>query len=261
MKKSTSTANWGPRLFWLGLLLLWQAGPWIPGFPKALVPTPLSIFQALGKDAALVARHLGSTLGITFFGLSLGILAGLAAALGVDRFPRLKPYLWPFLTLSQTLPPFLIYPLLLLALGFGHAPRVIIAALVCFFPVAVSFAQGLGGTDPDRSELFRSLGARPWATWIYLRIPSGLPSLAAGLRVSAAYSVVGVVFGEMMGGPMEGIGFYMIRKLDNFQPGAVYGAVALVSLITLGIIRLFEAWEDRLLNPGIKMKSNHERKE
>ncbi|OHD10930.1 MAG: hypothetical protein A2Z96_07675 [Spirochaetes bacterium GWB1_48_6] len=249
MKKSINIAkSWGPGLFWIGLLAFWEVTAGLNLYPTALLPPPGKIFSALVKDWPLIQKHLIFTLWLTWQGLLLGIGSGLVTAFVVDKFPRFKPYIWPFLTISQTLPPFLIYPLLLLLLGFGETPRVLIAALVCYFPVAVSFAQGLKQTDPDKMELFRNMGAKTLVTYRFLRIPSALPALAGGIKVAAAYSVVGVVFGEMMGGPMEGMGYYMIRKIDTFQPAAVYGAVVLISLVTLLIIKFFEIWEQKLLS-------------
>lgn len=237
----------GPALFWTGLVLLWQALHGAPFFPRALVPSPLAIGQALVTDAPLIFKHLGSTLTLTAQGLFWGLAAGLLTALFLDRFPKTRPYVEPFLTLSQTIPPFMIYPLLLLNFGFGPAPRIIIAALVCYFPVAVSFYQGLKETDPDYLELLRNLKAPAWSTYRWLKIPQALPALAGGIKIAASYGVVGVVFGEMMGGPLEGIGFYMLRKIDGFQPASVYAALVLVSLTTLLLLAIVSLWEKKLM--------------
>ena len=236
MKRLASTANTGR--FWLpaaslgSVLLLWQAVSAWSGLGDYVLPSPWVVAQTLVGDAPVWATQLRSTLVLTLAGFAVSLALALSLGIVLDQVPPLERFVRPLLLLSQTIPPFFVYPLLLIALGFGFLPLLVVVVLACFFPLLVTFLQGLKSTDPALVDLFRSLGARRGQIVSWVRLPSALPALFAGLRITLAYALTACVLGEYMGA-QEGLGVYMARSFKSFSPARVLTAITVVSLVSL----------------------------
>lgn len=233
MKSSTNTGKL-PVLLGGSLLVLglWQAVCWLAQLPEFVLPSPLRVAQALAEDWALLAFHLQDTVLVTVAGFGLSLAAALGTGLLLDRFRRLERLVHPFLVVSQTVPTIFLYPLLLIWMGFGLAPRLTIVFLACFFPILVAFLQGLRGTNQGYLDLYTSLGARPSQIFFQVRLPSSLPSLFGGLRIAAAYPVLSAVVSEWYGSK-TGLGVYMSRSFKGFETAHVFAGIFLVSLLSI----------------------------
>ena len=140
-----TTLRWlAPTVTVVGVLILWQVVCSVGLVPSFLLPSPLDVLAALIDDAPLLAQHCAVTLAEALIGLLCGVGAGFILALAMDRFAVVDKALSPLVTLSQTIPTVAIAPLLVLWLGYGMLPKVLLVALTTFFPITVSLASGLG---------------------------------------------------------------------------------------------------------------------
>jgi ABC-type nitrate/sulfonate/bicarbonate transport system permease component len=216
------------------VLVAWQATSDQSGIPAFILPSPTAIVGALWETRDVLGAHIAQTMLETALGLAAALLSGVVLAAAIDLSPLLRRALYPLLVASQTIQILAIAPLLIIWFGFGILPKVIIVALVCFFPVAVSTADGLASADPDLVALLRTMGARRGQIWRMVRLPSALPSFFSGLRVAVTYSVVGATIGEWVGG-QRGLGVYMIRSKNAFATDQVFGAILITSLLSIGL--------------------------
>ncbi len=182
----------------------------------------------------------------TFLGLAIALILGVAIAASMDLSSFLKRALYPIMVASQTVQILAIAPLLIIWFGFGLLPKVIIVVLVCFFPLAVSSADGLASADPDLVAFFRAIGATRGQIWRMVRLPSALPSFFSGLRVSVTYSVVGATIGEWVGGS-AGLGLYMLRSKNALATDQVFAAIVITSALSIGLFTLIYLIERAVL--------------
>lgn len=238
-----------PTLSILLLLLLWQALSWLGYIELWLLPSPGQILVD-GVEAWLhlgLATHTWHTLREALFGFLLAVGTSLLLALIVDFSPLLRRAIYPLLVVSQTIPIIAIAPILVLWLGYDIQPKVLIVALVCFFPIVISTADGLRAADPGWSDLLRSMGATRWQIFTKVRFPGALPSFFSGLKVAVTYSVIGAVIGEWVGGSV-GLAFFMRRAHNAFQYGREFAGIAITSLLSV-VLFLIVAGLERLALP------------
>lgn len=231
-----------PTVTVLGVLILWQVVCSAGLVPSFLLPSPVDVVRALVDDAPLLAQHCVVTLGEALIGLLCGVGAGFLLALAMDRFAVVDKALSPLVTLSQTIPTVAIAPLLVLWLGYGMLPKILLVALTTFFPITVSLASGFRSVDPDVIDLMRTMNASWWQIFRFAKLPAAADSFFAGLRISATYAVVGAVVAEWLGG-FEGLGVYMTRVRKSYsydQMFAVIFIISALSLVLMGLVRVLE---------------------
>ena len=233
----------GPALLGIGgLLLLWQLICISGLVPRYMLPTPKAVVLALIEDRALLWEHSLVTLQEAMLGLLIGILIGYLFALLMDRFEGLYRAFYPLLILSQTVPTVAIAPLLVLWFGFEMTPKIILIVIATFFPITVGLLDGFRHADEDAIGLMRAMGASRGQIFWHLKAPSALPRFFSGLRIAAAYSVVGAVISEWLGG-FAGLGVYMTRVRKAFafdKMFAVIFLIAVLSLALMGVVALLE---------------------
>jgi putative hydroxymethylpyrimidine transport system permease protein len=218
----------------LGLLLFWQLAVWLTAVPPYILPGPLAVGQALVVRSALLAGHAGITLTEILLGFLLGSLAGALAALLLVSSRTARRWLMPVLVMSQALPVFALAPLLVLWLGFGLGSKIAMAVLIIFFPVTLTFFDGLRRTETGWLELARVMGARPMAMLWQIRLPASLPALGSGLRVAAAVAPIGAVVGEWVGSS-GGLGFLMLHANARMQVDLMFAALAILAVMAVGL--------------------------
>jgi ABC-type nitrate/sulfonate/bicarbonate transport system permease component len=194
----------------------------------------------------LLGPHTWQTLKETWLGLALALSVGLGLALLVDSSSLLRRTIYPLLVTSQTVPILALAPLLIIWFGYGIVPKVIVVALVCFFPIVVSTADGLRVADPDLIALLRAMGASGRQIFLKVRVPGALPSFFSGLKIAITYSVVGAVIGEWVGAS-QGLGIFMIRSSKNFLTDRVFAAIAVTSLLSIVMFAVVMLLERSLL--------------
>ena len=223
-----------PAFFILGLLVLWEGTVRIFGIPLYVLPSPVQVAETLVQELPVLALHARVTVAEALAGVALGIL--------MDCFPMIRQGLYPVLVVTQTVPMIVLAPIFIIYMGFGAAPKILTVVLMCFFPVAVSFSDGLSQVDAEYVHLVRSYGAGQWKTYCLVKIPAAVPALLSGLKVAATYSISGAVVGEWIGS-QEGLGYYLLRVKNGYMLDKVFACVAVIIFLSLcmnGLIRLYQ---------------------
>ena len=224
------------------LLLIWQgvsAAGVVPGY---MLPSPVDVVQAFWTERALLWENAVVTLQEAFIGLALGVALGFLFAVLMDAFDVLYRAFYPILVITQTVPTVAIAPLLVLWFGYEMTPKIILIVISTFFPVTVGLLDGFRSADRDAMGMLRSMGATRWQIFRYIKCPSALPQFFSGLRIAAAYSVVGAVISEWLGG-FGGLGVYMTRVKKAFAFDKMFAVIFLISAISLALMALVDAVE------------------
>ncbi len=222
----------------------WEAWVRVRDTPDYVLPPPSRVATTAVDSAHLLPRHLQATLVETLLGLALGAAVGAALALLVAAVPLARRSLGPLLVASQTVPMIVLAPLFLIWFGIGITPKVVLVALITFFPVAVSTVAGLDGADDELVDLVRALGGRTGTLLRVVRIPAAVPAFFAGLRISSAYAVAGAVIGEANGGD-RGLGVFINRSRQSFLVDRIFVAVAVIALLSAalyGLVGVLGRW-------------------
>ena len=159
-----------------------------------------------------------------------------AVAFLMDQFRVVREAVYPLLILTQTIPTVAIAPLLVLWLGYGILPKVVLIVITCFFPMTIGLLSGFASADPDFIHMMRAMGASKWQIFRHVKLPSSAEQFFSGLRISASYSVVGAVISEWLGG-FEGLGVYMMRVKKSYAFDKMFAVIFLISIISLILIK------------------------
>lgn len=241
-------SRWGaPILLAAGAITIWEIAVHLNATPPWLLPTPTLIAETIWTDRALLLDHAVVTLAEVLLGFLVAVVAGVLLAAVITGSPVIDRALYPLIIASQTVPIPALSPLLLIWLGYGLAPKVIVTALVAFFPIVVNTVDGLRSTDREIIDLLRSLGASRWTRFRLAHVPSALPSLFTGAKVAVAISVIGAVFGELVGAK-AGLGYLLVRSTAQFQTPRVFAVVVMLALLGILLFSLV-AIAERLLLP------------
>jgi NitT/TauT family transport system permease protein len=233
----------------VALLGLWQLVVWIGGYPPFILPGP---FVVLGRfweawlDGTL-ARHSVVTLGEVLLGFGTGALAGLAVG-GLLARSRLANRLFsPYIVAAQSVPILAVAPLLTLWFGSGLIPKVLICALIVFFPVAIATMVGLYGVDRRLIELGRSLRADRRQQLIVIELPAALPTILGGMRVGVTLAVVGAIVAEWAGAE-AGLGWLLnLARGGSFDTPLLFATLVTIALLGIALYGAMVAVERRLL--------------
>lgn len=230
----------------LALLGAWQAYAQFGGVDEFILPAPTEVAEAVYADRGLLWSNFAVTAGEVLAGVLIALVAGLACAVGLHLSATARSALQPLLIASQTIPIPIIAPLLVAWLGFDLAPKLVIVALVCFFPVTVSTLDGLRRVDPDLGKLMRTLDASRWQVLRRVEAPAALPAVFSGARIAVAVAVIGAVLAEQAGSS-EGLGHLILQAIPQFQTARAYAAVAVLSAFAVLLFALLTLAERRLL--------------
>lgn len=234
--------GWPPIAAVILLLVIWQLAVVMLRVEKWLLPGPLDIVKEGAASFSRLMMHTGATIQICLIGFAVGVSFGFAVALLMHLFKPLRLGLSAYIVMSQNIPTIVLAPLLVVWFGFGLLPKVIVIALVCFFPIAVSMLNGLGQTDRTMKNYMRMIGASRWQLLRKLELPHSLPSLFSGLRISATYSVMGAVISEWLGAS-RGLGYYMTLSSSAYRTDRVFAVIFIIialSIVFYGLIGLLE---------------------
>ncbi len=258
---STSAFISGHRLQSLALIVgvigTWELSCRFFDIPPLILPAPHAIAARFVTliTSATIWPHLLATLTAVLSGFAAGVAAGLVFGALISLAPAVERLLYPYVVGLQTVPKIAIAPLFIIWFGYGVASKIVITALVCFFPVLVSVMAGFHSTDRDQLDMMKAFGATPWQTLLRLRLPSALVIIFSGLEIAAVMAVIGAIVGEFVGA-QQGLG-YLITAL-NFSldvPGvfAVLIFLSLIGIVLHGLVRAcsrrFVFWIRREQNP------------
>lgn len=233
--------TWGPPLLLLGALVgAWELWVVVDDTPAYVLPSPGRIAGAAWSSASLLPGHVGVTVVEAVAGLVAGAVVGLLVAVAIATVDVVRRVLEPLLVVSQTVPMLVLAPLLVLWFGFGLTPKIVVVALIAFFPVAVATAQGLAGADPELADLVRGMGAGRRQVLAVVQLPAAVPAFFAGLRIAAAYAVAGAVVGEWVGAE-RGLGVFITRSQASYQVDRIFVTVAVIAGLSMALFALVTA--------------------
>jgi NitT/TauT family transport system permease protein len=245
--------SWLIVLSILLLLLLWQCISWFGNFPTFILPSPSQVairFAQAIMDGSLLRNTLVTLLEV-LLGLALGISVATVLGYLLARSLRLERFLSPYIVASQSIPIVAIAPLLVIWFGPGLSSKVLVCALIVFFPVLVNTVVGVRSVPEDLRDLMRSLQATRWQTLKNLELPAALPVFLGGLRIGATLAVIGAVVGEFVGAK-SGLGFLVNVGRGVYDTALVFVAVftlIAMALILYGLVAIIEKrllrWQQR----------------
>ena len=239
--------TWGPALLIVLLLLgLWEGYVRVFAVPKWLLPAPSVIAVTLVTSRELLLRHTVVTAIEVLMGFAVALSGGAALACAMALSRTLERAFYPFIITSQMVPIIVLAPLLLIWVGYGLAPKVIVVALIAFFPIVVNMLDGLKAVDPDMVNVLRTMGARRWQIFVKVQVPTALPFLFSAIRVAMAVSVIGAVIGEWVGSS-QGLGYLMIRSKPQFLTERVFAAMVILSARGIALLALVGLVEKRTI--------------
>ncbi|NKI59242.1 ABC transporter permease [Labrenzia sp. PO1] len=238
-----------PLITFLLILIVWEAGTRLFSVPSFVLPAPSSILG--GFESVTAGRwmeHIWATLRVALIGYAVSFVISLPIAVGLAKSRLLSGAFYPLLVVIQSVPVVAVAPIIIVVLGTGDAPRVVITFMISFFPLVVSMTTGLAATPPELIELSRSLRAPSFREITQIRLPYATPYIFSGMKISITLSVIGAVVSEFVAAE-KGIGYFIQFSTSMFKlPQAWAGLVILVvmSLVLFQLVslaqRIFFPW-------------------
>lgn len=216
------------------IVAFWEFAVRLTGTPTWLLPAPSDVGRSLIDDRGILLPNALVTLSEVLIGFALALTAGVGLGIAVYRSATLERVLYPIIIASQTVPIPALAPLLLVWFGYGLLPKVLVTALVGFFPIVVNTVEGLRSTDRDLVNLLRSFGAPRGKVFRLAEFPASLPAVFAGAKIAVAVCVIGAVFGELVGAK-AGLGYLMTRAIAQFETPRLVAAIVLLSIMGTGL--------------------------
>ncbi len=227
-------------------LAVWEVWVRWADTPRWFLPPPSMIARTIVHDRTLLLDNAWVTLQEIILGFLVALVAGMLGAIAIHGSRVVGRTLYPALVASQAVPIVALAPLLLIWFGHGITPKVIVTALVAFFPITVNVVDGFRSADRELLDLLRALGAGRWARFRLVTFPSALPFLFSGARVGIAVAVIGAVFGELVGAD-AGLGHLLTLSSANLRTDRVFACVTILAVLAVGLFALVTVLERRLL--------------
>ncbi len=225
---------------------LWQLIVVAFSMPSFILPAPVDVLNKLISRYEVLLAHTCVTAQEILLGLGLGLSMGLLFALQMLLFEPLKRWLLPILIASQAIPVFAIAPVLMLWLGYGIVSKVVMAAMIIFFPVTTCCYDGLRNTPIGYLDLAKTMGASKWQLLRHIQLPAALPTLASGIRVAVVIAPIGAVVGEWVGSS-EGLGYLMLQANARMIIDEMFAALFILAMLSISLYFI----TDRLLKKAI----------
>jgi len=231
----------------LVILVAWEGYCRFFHVPDYILPPPSRILAVSVSRAALLFPHAAVTALEILLGIFLSLMVAVPLAVLMFFHPSIEEAISPFLVASQSIPVFALAPLLVIWLGYGIASKVLMAAIIIFFPITVSLLEGFKNCGPEYVVLFRLMGAGFWTRMRLLYWPWALPYFFAGLKVGVTVATIGAVIGEWVGS-QQGLGYLMIQMNARLRVDMVFAAILWLSLMGLGMWKLVNVLERKVIH-------------
>lgn len=241
-----------PALLLAALLGLWQVAASTGALKDALnlqsflVPSPVEVAESLWDNRTLLAENAWVTLREMVFGILAAIAVGVGFAVVMHRWRVMRDAAYPLIVASQTIPVIVIAPILTVWFGYGITPKVVIIALVCFFPLTINALDGLRAVEPEALKMMRSLDASRWQLFRRVEAPTALPHVFTGAKIAVVIAPIGAVFAEWAGSS-AGLGHLIQSDTANFEVARQFATVAVLSAMALALMGLTVLAERRVV--------------
>jgi len=236
-----------PIAFAILVLAAWQLYAGLSGIAESTLPKPTQVADALWTNRTLLLDSAWVTIQEILLGFAAAIVVGVSLGTLIHASKLLEHAVYPWLVVSQIIPIVALAPIVLIWTGFNIWSKVIVIALVSFFPISVNTIDGLRSTDPRLLDLLRAFGARRWQRLRVAEFPAGSPFVFSGMRVAAALAVIGAVFAEWVASS-EGLGHLILVLNNQTDTAALFATIAVLAVVGLGLVALVSAAQ-RLLLP------------
>lgn len=221
-----------PTLTLVALVGLWWLATVVFGWPNYLVPTPLEVWNEIANRWSFLISSFNTTLGEALIGFVLAIAIAVPLAVAITYSRMLELTIYPALVALNAVPKIAIAPLLVIWMGFGIGPKVVMVILICFFPIIISATTGLKSTPAELVELSRSLSSSTLQEFVRFRFPWSLPYIFVGLKVAITLAVIGAVVGEFVGAT-KGLGYVIVASGQNANTTLAFAAIVLLSMMSI----------------------------
>ncbi|MDE3132204.1 MAG: ABC transporter permease subunit [Acidobacteriota bacterium] len=235
-----------PLLAVLALLGIWELYVKASGVSSLVLPSPFDVVRALVDDRGTLWHNLEPTAVEIVLGVLLGAALALLAAVALHFSGVARRAFYPPLVASQAIPIPILGPLVVLWLGFGLLPKLVVVALVCFFPIVVTTLSALAAVDPDLLKLMRTFDAGRLETFRRVELPSALPGLFAGAKLAAVLAVLAAVLAEQAGAS-SGLGYLLIVTESNLEMSEAFASVWLLAALAMLLFAALSVAERRAL--------------
>ncbi|MGH3109505.1 MAG: ABC transporter permease [Gaiellaceae bacterium] len=236
-----------PTLTFVALISGWWLATLAFGWPSYLVPTPLEVADEMVDQRELLMSNFRTTLGEALLGFGLAIAIAVPFAVAITYSRLLELTIYPALVALNAVPKIAIAPLLVIWMGFGLGPKVVMVVLICFFPIVIATTTGLKSTPAEIVELSRSLSSSPLQEFVRFRFPWSLPYAFVGLKVAITLAVIGAVVGEFVGAT-KGLGYVIVASGQTANTTLAFAAIVLLSAMSIMLFYAI-ALAERLIVP------------
>jgi putative hydroxymethylpyrimidine transport system permease protein len=224
------------------LIGVWELYVDLGGADPLILPAPHAVASSLYDDRSLLWSSFLVTAQEILLGIVVAAVAAFLFAVGLHFSRTLRQAVYPLLMASQTIPIPIIAPLLVLWLGFGILPKLVVVALVSFFPIVVTTLGGLAAVDAQLIKLMRTFDASPLRTFRHVELPSALPGLLTGAKIAVVFAGIGAVFAEQAGSN-SGLGYLVAQSIPQLLTARAYAAVVILSLFAIALFGILSAAE------------------
>ena len=226
--------SWGWALFPLSfvvLLAVWEALVVWAEVPVYILPPPSMIVASLVEivGSRLLYQNAAVTLLETVAGFGLSVVFGVGFAVLITESRVCERILYPYFAALQSMPKVAIAPLVVIWFGFGLSSKIVLAALLAFFPMLVNAVEGLRAADPGRLKLMQALDASRWQVLRHVRLPYAMPFFLAGIELAGIYAMLGALVGEFVGA-QKGIGYWLMAMNMNVDTSGSFALLVLLAL-------------------------------
>jgi ABC-type nitrate/sulfonate/bicarbonate transport system permease component len=235
-----------PALIFLAVLAAWEALTRLRDIKSYVLPSPSAIVRRLQTDWPTLASNFQVTLSEMLLGFGLAFVVAMTLGILIAHSPAIRRGLYPFVIASQTVPVIAIAPVLIIWFGYNILPRVLVTALLAFFPLTVNTVTGFQAVETELVNLFRSLAATRAQIFFKLSLPAALPFIFAGLKVSATHCVIGATVGEWIGTD-RGLGHLIVLDTAQLDTPRVFASIVLLSLSGIALFLAVSVFEWILL--------------
>lgn len=227
-----------PLLSGIGGILLWELAVRLLELPSYLLPAPSEVAEVMAEKWALLLEQLQYTAFAAVVGFLIALVISLVLGALIAASPAVERVLYVWLVVFHAIPKVVVAPLLLVWIGFGLKSSIIFVVVFTFFPMLVNTVTGLRSADPDLLLVTRSMGGSAWQTLRAIRLPSALPSIISGIKISITLAPLGAVIGEFVASN-KGLGHMLIQSVGSLEVPTAFAAVVVVSI--LGIVTWYLA--------------------
>lgn len=247
-----------PLLLMAGILAAWEIFVRVLQIPVFVLPAPSRIVTTIFTDRAIIFPQLSVTLFEIVTGYILAALVGFCLGVAILYSNAFRRGVLPLIVAAQTIPVIAIAPILVIWFGYNYIPRIIITALVAFFPLTIAIVTGLRALDREFVNFFRSLNANEFQTFLKLRLPAALPNIFAGLKVATTLAVVGATISEWVGAS-AGLGYLMAQDSAQLNTTRVFASLVVLGLCGMAFFGIV-AFVERLCMPWVYGRLNLRRR-